>query len=273
MSVHSILVATDLSSQCDRPLDRALALAQQWNAKLTVLHVLRPARKENQRAEEALAYDRVLADLPQNQAEVEILIRTGPASETIVRIAEESGAGLIVTGVAHIDSVHDFFFGTAVEHIVRHADLPTLVVKQRPRQPYDKLLISTDLSECSRAALLVAAEMFPNATLHLVHPYHVPYEGWFKSDTVRLEVRESAQGELENFLDDPKLSDALRQRIRPFLDYGETGEVIGRALHDTGANLLVVGTHRRNIANRLINRTVEALLGSTPSDTLMIRMR
>src|SRR3546814_19184591 len=37
---HSICLATDLSHGCDRALDRAVQLAQQWSAKLLVVHAV-----------------------------------------------------------------------------------------------------------------------------------------------------------------------------------------------------------------------------------------
>ncbi|MEE1611364.1 universal stress protein [Microvirga sp. CF3016] len=36
----TILLATDLSARCDRATDRAVALAEEWQAMLVVLHVL-----------------------------------------------------------------------------------------------------------------------------------------------------------------------------------------------------------------------------------------
>ena len=40
MTPKTILVATDLSARSDRALDRATALAAEWNARLVVLHAL-----------------------------------------------------------------------------------------------------------------------------------------------------------------------------------------------------------------------------------------
>lgn len=37
---RSILLATDLTSRCDRAFDRAARLARQWNAPLHVLHAI-----------------------------------------------------------------------------------------------------------------------------------------------------------------------------------------------------------------------------------------
>src|SRR6218665_3256022 len=41
---RNILLATDLSQRCDRAHDRAIELARRWGARLTVVHVLEPAR-------------------------------------------------------------------------------------------------------------------------------------------------------------------------------------------------------------------------------------
>jgi hypothetical protein len=40
MTPKKILLATDLSCRCDRAMDRAVALATEWQAQLVVLHVL-----------------------------------------------------------------------------------------------------------------------------------------------------------------------------------------------------------------------------------------
>lgn len=46
MSEPAILLATDLSARCDRPLDRALMLAQEWRTKLILLHILEPGQAQ-----------------------------------------------------------------------------------------------------------------------------------------------------------------------------------------------------------------------------------
>jgi nucleotide-binding universal stress UspA family protein len=40
--VHNLLLASDLSSRCDRATDRAAQLAQAWKAKLLVVHAIDP---------------------------------------------------------------------------------------------------------------------------------------------------------------------------------------------------------------------------------------
>src|SRR3546814_4486711 len=97
------------------------------------------------------------------------------------------------------------------------------------------------LSDCSRDALLAAAALFPQASITLVHAFHVPYEGWLKSDDVKTEVRAQAQEELDTFL--AKVDPGVRVRLDARLDEGETGTAIVRGLADAKADLLVLGTH------------------------------
>lgn len=269
MNRKSVLVATDLSARCDRAVDRALVLAEQLNAVVELLHVV---EQNDEGRDEAGARERVLAILPAEAREPEILLVSGSVPEAIARTVDERGSALILTGVARRNSIGDYCLGTAVDHIVRNAKVPVLVVKQRPHSPYARLLVATDLSTCSRQALVQAAEMFPDAVLHLVHAYHVPYEAWLTSNDVREEVREQAQRELDAFVNDAHLPDAVRGRLQARLGYGETGQVIAKALDETGADLVVLGTHGKSgFAHATIGSHAESLLSWLTVDTLMIR--
>lgn len=267
----SILMATDLSARSDRPLDRALALAKQWDARLTILHVLEARMKEGAETSADTIREQVQADLPAYDSAA-VLIVTGSAPETIVRIAKETDTDLIVTGVARYNSMRDYVLGTTVDHIIRHATVPVLIVKTRPRKPYRSLLVATDRSDCSRDALLTAADLFPEAALHLVHAYHVPYEVWLSSADVHEYVRVEAERDLDTFLNSAGLSPALRERVQATLGYGEIGTVISQAIRDTGADLVVLGTHGRNgFRHATIGSIAESLLSWVPVDTLMVR--
>ena len=147
-------------------------------------------------------------------------------SAVIVQAAASAGCGLIVTGVARFNHVGDYFIGTAVDHVIRHATAPVLVVKQRPHGPYSSILVATDYSSCSRQARLTAAALFPDAALHLIHAYHVPYEGWLRSDEVKQEVTREAQVELGAFVQDPAIPDTVRARISARLGYGKPHTVV-----------------------------------------------
>ena len=265
-----ILVATDLSARSDRAVDRATMLARQWGVPLIVLHALELG--SHLEAKRALAEQAIRAALPDPQADVGIVPAIGPAPTVIVDTAKSAGCGLIVTGVARFNHLGDYFIGTAVDHVVRHATAPVLVAKQRPHEPYTSILVAIDYSSCSRQALLAAAKLFPDAALHVIHAYHVPYEAWLPSDDVKQEVTRDAQAELDAFAQDPTIPDTVRARMTARLGYGEPHTVMCDAADELGANLVVFGTHgRRGFVPAVIGSMAESLLRCVHQDTLMVR--
>jgi nucleotide-binding universal stress UspA family protein len=265
-----LLVATDLSARSDRAVDRAIVLARQWGVGLIVLHALQPGSKLAAKPE--LADQAIRAALPDPQADVIILPAVGQAPTLIAEAAAAAGCGLIVTGVARFNEIGDLLVGTAVEHLVRHATMPVLVVKQRPHTPYNSILVATDYSNCSRQALIVAAKMFPGALLHLVHAYHVPFEGFLRSEEIKQEITEAAQRELDLFLHDLAIPDTVRKRLRPHLSYGSSDEAILHAADKLDVNLVVLGTHGRSgFIAAMVGSVADAILRCAVHDTLMVR--
>ena len=249
--VHSIVVATDLSPRSDRAIDRAFQLGREKEAAVHVVHVVEP--------ESTISPLDVRRVLPDPSAKVDIRLPYGPAPRAIADTARSVNAGLIVTGVARFNTLTDFVTGTAVDHLVRNADCPVLVVKQRAQAPYQRLLVATDFSKGAKAALLAAARLFPNAELHLVHAYHVPFESRLKSQGVRDIALEEAEKKLEGLLSE--LPGDLLTRVKPKLASGETSRVIAQAVGELWPDLVVIGAHG-------VSGFVQATLGSVASDLL-----
>jgi nucleotide-binding universal stress UspA family protein len=267
-----IMVATDLSPRSDRAVDRALQLAGQFGVRAVVVHALEKGSMLE--AQPELADATIRSALPDPEADVDIVPALGSAPATIAEAARSAGCGLIVTGVARLNHVGDYVTGTAVDHVVRHADVPVLVVKQRARGPYRSILVASDFSTCSRSALLGAATLFPDAALHLVHAYHVPYESWLKSDGVKEEIAGYAQGELDAFLADPAIPESVRARVTPHLGHGELHNVVTRTAREVGADLVALGTHGRSgFVQAVIGSAAQELLRWVPVDTLMLRAK
>lgn len=114
--------------------------------------------------------------------------------------------------------------------------------------------------------------MFPHASITLVHAFHVPYEGWLKSDDVKADVRTETLEALDAFL--AGIAPDLRERLEPRLTEGEIGAAVIRELARTGASLLVLGTHGRSgFSHATIGSQAEALLAAVDVDVLMVRER
>lgn len=262
-----ILLASDFSARSDRPLARALQLAAQTSSALTIAHVL----EKSGGTPDAPMVERLRLQLPPEAQAAELVVRTGSAPKTLAAIAAERGSDLIVTGVARYNSIGDYVLGTAVDHIVRNAEAPVLVVRRRTDGPYRYVVTATDFSDCSRAALLAAARLFPDIRITIVHAFHVPFEGWLKSEDVHQHVADEAQRELDSFLAHPEIA-RMADRIDALIDEGEITTVVQRQLDRTGADLLVLGTHGRSgFAHATIGSQAEALLSVADADVLMVR--
>lgn len=266
MNPFEVLLASDFTARSDRVLDRAMQLVDEKHGALVIAHILEKGPK----VDEDEILPRLRADLPERAASAELVVRAGSAPRALAAIVAERSSDLIVTGVARYNSIGDYFLGTAVDHIIRNAERPVLIVRRRAVTPYRRLVVATDLSVCSRAALLAASALFPEAAITLVHAFHVPYEGWIKSDDVTADIQVEAQEELDAFLAD--LDPTMLARIEPRLVEGETGTVVVQELGRTDADLLVLGTHgRSSFAHATIGSQAERLLPIVNVDVLMVR--
>ena len=272
MDHKSILLATDLSARCDRPLDRALMLAKEWNRKLILLHILDPVRAKdpatNRRAIEAQIAD----DLPKHKIDVEVMVKTGDIAATIIETAKAKKCDLIITGVARYNSIGDILLGGPVDQLIRDAPVPVLVVKRRPKNAYKNILIATDFSDCSLQALNAAAELFPDPKLHLVHAYHEPYSAWLSSDQVAQDVKSEEQTALTRFLAKRAISDAVFDRVNGSIEKGDLGAVLSRKIAATKSDLVVLGTHGRGAFSRAtLGSNAQHVLSWVGQDVLIVR--
>ena len=146
MIVQHVLVPIDFSATADRALTYAIALAQQLQARLTLLHVLdlTPVTMEEMTAGVVTTY---LDDLETDAQHLlqasrervqraglqgESLLVQGTPTQTIVDTAGEQGVDLIIMGTHGRTGLAHVFLGSVAEHVVRQGPCPVLVVRRSP---------------------------------------------------------------------------------------------------------------------------------------------
>lgn len=266
----TVLFATDLTARCDRPLDRALQLADEWDARLIILHVLekKPDMPENIEFVE----QRIRQDIEDTGIRFEIDISEGNVAETVESKADEYDADLIVTGVARFNTFGDSVLGHEIDKLIRKTDVPALIVKSKPRMPYKQLLVTTDFSKPSQNALETALDLFPQLPVDLVHAFHVPFEGFIKADDALAEIRAEQAEYADEFIKRLDLDSDNQKRLTLKLLDGTTCEAVCRHANSLRNSLAVVGTHGHSgIRAAVIGSIAEALLEALPGDVLMIR--
>ena len=139
IEIKKILLPVDFSKGSDLAARFAISLAQEYKAKLHVLHVYDPVPQYDYLAKDYLEdrkkkLEETLANVVPAETKAaidveEILAEGRPVHHTIVEKARELGDDVIViathgrTGLAHV------FLGSVAEHVIRHAACPVLVVR------------------------------------------------------------------------------------------------------------------------------------------------
>ena len=267
---NSIIGATDFSARADRAVDRAIRLGEELGLEVELVHAIEynPGRKIDRET-----LDRRMRDiLPKTDVPISFSYPEGSVPAAVANRAEEVDAAMMVLGVARYNSIGDYFLGTAVDRIVRGTSKPVIVVKNRPHDPYRKILVATDFSGPSSAALDWAATTFPKAEICLLHAFAIPFEAWNKAPYVAEEIEKEAKARLDAMLDE--LPEELLSRCSPHVVRGNLCSAINRMIDEQGIDLVVVGSQgETGFRHATIGSQASAVLETAKVDTALIGPR
>jgi nucleotide-binding universal stress UspA family protein len=278
-----ILLATDLGAGCDRALDRASQLAEEWNAELTVLNVLGAAPLPDQAlawaggtGEEKLidmAKRQLARDLKSVRPEVQLRVSHNKnVAEAIRQTAAEIQADLVVTGVSGKGVMGRFALGSTVDALARSLTLPLLVVRNRVHTPYRNIVLATDFSESAQRALTATAYYFPARELIVYHAHVLPMAGLTGTGSQARIPPDSAQAECAHFLSTTPLPTG--QQCTTVIESGSVAAVLTDFVRRRDIDLAVIGSlGRSGILNLLLGSTAARLLEWLPCDTLLVPTR
>lgn len=192
----TILAATDFSETAETAARLARSLAGLFNASLHMLHVVvileDPHLEEAHRLQlEALLTSaddtrrKVLQESASGRPDVEVvphLVRGIAPAETIVEVAANAGADLIVMGTQGRRGLSHLLLGSVAGRVVRSASTPVLTVRSDAAvraEGITRILVPHDFSEPSAEAVRTAAEWARTlgaeiTLLHVVEPVVYP---------------------------------------------------------------------------------------------------
>ncbi|MGE6792455.1 universal stress protein [Pseudomonas guineae] len=262
-----ILIAHDLRDTADMALCRAAQLANQFNAKLTLLHVLDPSKTSQEQEQAKQALDRSLTQYA--PAGTQLLIRTGSKpSDTVLQQLNELGCDLLVLGGHH--QRHDFFSGTSLDRIARNCPVPLLLVARNNSRPYERALAAIDFSLCACSALGQAYRLLPEtANLHALHVFE-PDKGTAKQVEAQLTTQKALinqllEDEAQNL---PEKGPTLNHSV----EQGGILRCLQAHLKSTDTELLVLGSHGRSaLSQALLGSLAQHFLHKAPCDIYVVR--
>lgn len=137
-------------------------------------------------------------------------------------------------------------------------------------------VVATDFSEYADHALESAVELAAqlDATIHLVHAITIPMLGvsemGFAYSALAIDdMTKTAQAALDSRVAKYR----GRATFAPVhLEIGDARDVIDRTAEQTGADLIVIGTHgRRGVRRFLLGSVAESVVRSAPCQVLTVR--
>lgn len=294
-SISTLLVAHDFSETAALALRQAMALSKANEARLVLAHVVELVPLGPYPAIKGGANDLAIKDIAEQRTneiaeeartagcEIEVIVRVGEPGPTIVEIAEEVGADLLVIGTRGLTGVKHVLLGSTAESVVRRAPMPVLTVHPDDAlldPPLETVLVPTDLSPAAEIAPHTFAGLFavgPKPRVHLVYADRTPpYLEPFKHSVLELTGQP-----------DP-IKDDLLERMAPnaaaledegfpvechVID-GEAADAIPAFAEKVSAQAIVLSTQGRSaVVNALLGRTAQRIVQKAPCPTLTVRAR
>ena len=283
----TILVATDLSARCDRALDRAVQLAEQWNARILAVHAVetedypdlsriwempswrRPPDPEQRARDQLLAE---LAELAELSVAIDVHVEAGKPVDVILAAAARENAGLIVTGVARDEPLNRSLLGDTVHRLMRNSPVPLLITRNKARAPYRRVVVATDFAASSRHALEAATRFFPDADFTLFNGYDVPFASYLTKEEVQVGFRNMEEEVASRFLAEADIAEEVRRRIGRLIEHGAPEALLRDYVRGHRVDLTVVGSHGGGaIYELVIGSTARRIIDTVPGDVLLVR--
>ncbi len=280
-----IVCATDFTARSDLALSRAVLLAQQTGARLTLVHAVDPRRPERMvRGQANRAYVQLLSKVDQAfgsaSTAIDIAVRAGGPLEVIARVANESNADLVVLAAPQRRR-SDSIFGTTAERLLRAIKRPVLVVHREAQVSYRRVAMAVDLSNTSLPMIQVAARLgvLHDAETTLLHATSPPHEGMLKTVGVderaihvyRQGWQDDARRRLHAMLTAAELE---IERTKIELRTQSPAAAISHVLEQERPELLTIGASRWMLIKRLlIGSVADSLLRTAMCDVLVIPHR
>lgn len=272
---NTILAASDLSERSDRALHRAATLAHATGASLTVVHVVDDEMPDDVRGELLSRAETMLRNQVGHLADeisLETKVVAGDPTGGLLDVIAEVNPRLLVVGTHRARPFLDLIRETTVMRIVRRAACPVLMVRRPGDAPYRTVVSACDFSPASDAALLLAAELFPDAARYPVHAVHVPYSGMMAAsegsgDMVAASFLKEAQQQAEAW---NKKAIVPTEPLK--VVHGPLGSVIWQEATRLNADVICAGAHGRvGAPPALLGSLATELLRDAPCDVLLAR--
>ena len=299
MQFKNILCATDFSDFSNRTVRYGIALANEFDSKLFVCHVIdlsSVAIYGEFQLDPVGLQDRIMNDANEQLQELiggqqidwEPLISVGHAADEISRIVEEQDMDLVISATRGRSGLKRLILGSVTERLMRTLSCPLLVVHSP-----DKALASSDDQEVNMKSILIGCDFSPDSEvafehglslaqefqseLHLAHVVETSiYQQLHKTESP---VEEELQQEIQTRVI-KKLQDMVPEEARNWckpqtglLD-GHPYEELVKYAEENNIDMIVLGTRGHGLVKSLfIGSTTDRVVRNAPCPVLSVSQK
>ena len=288
-----ILLATDGSEEASAAARTAAELSRKTGAELHVVHVgsllydvddtgsavfdpeieERAQTRLDQEAQSLL--DEQIENIKSEGGTVtQAHMRPGDQTDTIVRLAEEIDAGMIIMGSRGRGGIRRALMGSVSENVVLHAHCPVLVVRGGVGETFfpTRIVLAIDGSHESEAAAATTADLAKRtgSELHIVHTATIsqsPYPSSYSAEHV------------ESFFERKFLEDRAQQlkeesgaEVHTHFRIGKPDKEIVELAEEVDAGLIALGSRGHGGVKRALMGSVsDAVVRHAQCPVLVVR--
>ena len=131
--LRQILFCTDFSENSERALNYAISATEEYDAELTLLHVLEevpsPAKTEKAIAAATERLDKLIPPVERKTIKIKTAVRIGKPYRQIIQFAEEEQIDMVAMGVRGRGALDLAVFGSTTYRVMQLGPSPVLAVR------------------------------------------------------------------------------------------------------------------------------------------------
>ncbi|QHI37839.1 Universal stress protein [Kordia antarctica] len=269
--MKKIIVPIDFSKHSEFALEAAAILARKHEAEVIALHMLELSNaviseNESELTQETVFYLK-LAEKRFNEfldkpflegITVTPLIKHFKVFSEVSDVAQDHNADLIVMGSHGSSGIKEIFIGSNTEKVVRHSDIPVLVIKHNPiLMDFENAVFACDFSREAVKPYINATKLIAKlgAKLHLVY-VNLPGSSFQSSSEIEIKVSDFlkvADGNLDKMDSVHYVNDyTIEKGVLNFAS-AQNADLIAVATHGrTGLSHFFEGSVSEDIANHSV---------------------
>lgn len=277
-----ILVPLDGSRRSERALPYAAGLAKVFGSELALIH----DETIGLRSDDVPASGDTLGRITDLVGALQNLglrvwkgVVRGPATEAILRAADDAHADLIVMSTHGRGGLGRWLYGSVADEVLRHTTLPIVLISAACERRWSiegpfRLLVPLDGSPLAEAALCLAGEVADALHAELVLLRVVePADGFAALETSYLPAHsqrelDEAQPYLESISTSPDMAGRTTTRI---VAAGDPAAKIAAVARDEDVDLIVMATHGSGGLTRLTMGSVATSVLHRAATPMLLR--